>query len=120
MVALDIGSVARTRFDHVGVQGALDEKSWSITTRTEFTRHSLEFTNEQFANDLSLALRVGHARQRVKETVLGLHMNQFDAELASERLFDLFALVLSHETGIDEHARQLRTNGLDDERGRNR
>ena len=58
-----------------------------------------------------------HAGECVEEAILRLDVDQFDTELAGERLFDLFALVLSHQTGVDEDAGELAADGLGDERG---
>jgi hypothetical protein len=43
-------------------------------------------------------------------------VDQLDAELAREGLFDLLALVLAHESGVDEDAGELRADGLGHER----
>ncbi len=67
---------------------------------------------------LRFCLGVGHTGERVEESILRLHVDQLDAELTSERLFDLLALVLSHESRVDEDAGQLLPDGLGDERRR--
>ena len=120
VVALDSGGVARSGFDHVGVQRALDEEARTVTALAEFARDGLELTDEEFADDLSFGLGIDDARERIEESVLGLHVDQFDTELARKCLFDLFALVLSHETGVHEDARQLVTHRLGDQGRRHR
>ena len=67
----------------------------------------LELADEQLADDLALGLGVGDAGEGVEEAVLGLHVDQLDAELAGEGLLDLLALVLAHQTGVDEDAGEL-------------
>ena len=46
-------------------------------------------------------------------------MDQLDALMPAEGLDDLVAFVLAHESGVDEHTRELMTDGLVHERGRN-
>jgi hypothetical protein len=45
-------------------------------------------------------------------------VDQLDALVALERLDHLLALALAQEPGVDEHARELRADGLVNERGR--
>ena len=116
VVALDVGRVPRARLDDVGVERALDEEARTVAAPAELERHGLELADEELADDLALGLGVDHARQGIEEPVLGLHVDQLDAELAGERLFDLLAFVLSHEPGVDEDARELAADGLGHER----
>ena len=56
------------------------------------------------------------AGQTLEEPVGGLHVDELDALVSLERLDDLLALVLAHEAGVDEHARELVADGLVHER----
>ena len=86
----------------------------------EVARDGLELADEELADDLALGFGIGHPGERLEEPVLRLHVDQLDAELTRERLFDLLALVLAHETGVDEDAGELGPDGLGDERRRHR
>ena len=55
--------------------------------------------------------------RRSKKRSRGAHVDELDALVAPERLDDLLALALAHQPGVDEHARELRTDGLVHERG---
>ena len=55
-----------------------------------------------------------------EEPVGRLHVDQVDVELTSERLGDLVGLALAHETGVDEHARELVAHRLVHEGGGDR
>ena len=69
--------------DDVGVERALDQEPRRVAARAEFARDRLELADEQLADDLALAPRGRDARERVEEPVLGLHVDQLDAELVA-------------------------------------
>ena len=56
-------------------------------------------------------------RQLGEETLLGLHVNQRDVEVAAEGLLHILALVLAHEAVVDEDAGELVADGLVGEEG---
>ena len=85
VVALDLGGILGAGFDHIGVQRAL----YQVGGVVNVFRHLLEDTNEGFADDLPLALRVGDAGKGFEESVLRLDVHQVHVERASERLFHL-------------------------------
>ena len=66
---------------------------------------------------LALLLGVEDAGQSVEEPVGRPHVQQLDAEVATERLDDLLALASTHEAGVDEDARELVADRLVDEGG---
>ena len=74
--------------------------------------HLFEDTDEELADDLALALGVGHPGQGLEESVGGLHVDQVDVELAAEGLLHLLGLVGPHEPGVDVDTGELVTDGL--------
>ena len=113
MVALDDGGIAEAGLDHVGVNGTLDEE----IDLADFFGLGFKDADELLADDLALGLGLGYARKLREEAVLGVHADKVDIPLG-ERRFDLVALILAHETVIDEDAGQLISDGLGHERGR--
>ncbi|CAB4834767.1 unannotated protein [freshwater metagenome] len=79
-------------------------------------RRVLEHADEELTDDLALAFGIGHAGERIEEAVGGPHMHELDLLIAPERLDDLLALALAHESRIDEDTRELGADGLVDER----
>ena len=123
VVRLDVGGRVAARLDHVGVERALHQElrtfavpvpapSASPSAGAEVARHLLEDADEQLADDLALALGVGHPGQRGEVTVGRLHVDEIDLELATEGVLDLVGLAGAHEAGVDEHAGQLVAHGL--------
>ena len=78
----------------------------------------LEHADEELADRLALLLRVDDALQALEETIGHAHVDELDALMPAKRLDDLLAFVLAHEARVDEHARELMTDGLVHERGR--
>ena len=72
-------------------------------------------------NSSPIALRLSsgsmHALEPLEEPVGGPHVDELDAEVAPEGLDHLLALVLAHEAGVDEHARELGADRLVHEGG---
>src|SRR5437868_12342587 len=94
--------------DHVGVQRPLNEKPHV----TELPRFLLENANELLADDLSLLLRILDAGETRQETLLRIDVSKRHMEVTSESLDDLLGFVFAQEPVIDEHARELISNGL--------
>ena len=107
VVALDDRGAAEAGFDHVGVDRALRKE----VDRADFLRLFLEHADELLADDLALALGIGHAGELFKEAVLGVHTDKVDIPLIKCGL-DLVALVEAHEAVIDKNAGELRADGL--------
>ena len=78
----------------------------------------LEDPDEQPPDRLSLLLGVAQARQGLKKSVCRLHVHEIEGELAQKCCLHLFALTGAHEAGVDEHRRQLVTDGLVHKGGR--
>ena len=118
VVALDDRrrAVAAATLDDVGVQGSLHEELGV----GDATRVLFEHPHEQLADDLSLGLGFGHTTQALEELRAGVDVDQFDAQIALERLDHLVALVLAHQTGVDVDTGELRADGLVHEGGRHR
>src|SRR6185437_5940550 len=98
VMALDVGRGLRPRLDHVRVQRPLDEE---LRARL-FTRDLFEDANELLADRLPLRLGVGDAREPRQEPIGGLHVDQWDSEMAREGLLDLLRLALAVQAVIDE------------------
>ena len=114
MVGLDGGVVGTTRFDDVGVEGALDEVSGVGELGGDF----LEDADERRSDDLAFLFGIGHAGERGQEPVGGFDVDEIDVELASERLLDLVGFAEAEQPGVDEDAGQLIPDGLVHERRR--
>src|ERR1039458_10003899 len=115
-MTLDSRALPRPRLDDVGIERSLHEKTRAVAVFGEVARDVLELSDEELANDLALGLGIGHAGEGAKESVLGLHVNEINPELAGEGLFNLVALVLSHKPGVDKDTGQLRPPGFGNER----
>ena len=81
---------------------------------------SSKHADEQLADRLALLLGIDDAGEPLEEAVGGAHVDELDALMPAERLDDLVAFALAHESGVDEHARELVTDRLVHERGRDR
>ena len=114
VVRLDDGVVVAPRLDDVGVQRALHQEARVL----QVARHLLEHPDECLADDLALALGFENVVERVKKPVGGLDVHQVDVELTQEGLFHLFGFAESQQAGVDEYARELVTDRLVHERGR--
>ena len=118
MVALDNRScsVGATRLDEVRIQRPLDEElRFGDAPGVLF-----ENPDEPLADGFALRFGLGQPSQRLEERRAFVSMNQLDAEVTTEGLHNLSAFVLAHQTSVDVHAGQLRTNRLMHERCRHR
>ena len=122
MVRFDVGRVARTRFNDVRVERSLDQelRPFIASACSKFTSDFFKDANEQFANDLALALWVRDPRQGFEVAVFSSHVNEVHLEVLTEGGVDLVAFAFAHEAGVDEHTGQLIANGFVHERCSNR
>ena len=102
MVALDGGAAAHAALDAVGIDGALEQE-----VRAGLAGLLLKHAHEQLADDLALALRIGHALQRLQKALGRIHMDDVQAQVVLVGFEHLFGLVLAQQAVIHEHAGQL-------------
>ena len=69
---------------------------------------------------MALGFRIGHTRQKIKETIGRVHIDQVRAHLVPEDLDDLLGLALAKEAVVHMHADQVLTDRADEQRGDNR
>ena len=89
VVALDLGRRLVARLDDVGVQRALREEANAVKRRGLLE----EDVPELLADDPALEFRVGHAGKQREVAVLGVDVNEIDAEGVAERVDNLVGLV---------------------------
>src|SRR5262249_34623649 len=112
VVRLDVRRAgAAARFDHVGVERALDQEL-DVAGGRYLARCTLESANELAANDLALLLRVDDAGRRTEEAGGGLKDFGLDPGRRDVVLLDLLALAGSQQAVIHEDARHLVTDGF--------
>ncbi len=104
MVRLD----AVLRFEDVGVDRPLSEELYAL----EFSRLLGEDLDEDTADDLALSFGIRHARERVKEAVDGVDVDEIDVELLAEHAADLLGLALAEKSVIDVDAAETAADGL--------
>src|SRR4029453_10866404 len=80
----------------------------------------LEHVDEERADDLALALRVGDAGEAAEEQLAGIAMHQRNVVVVAEQRDDLIALALSHQPVVDEDAMELIADRLVDKHGGDR
>ena len=106
MVGLD-----RAALEDVGVDSALGEEADAVQLRGFLG----EDVDEHLADDLALALGIGHARQLVEEAVDRVHVDEVGVHLVPEHPDHLLALAFAHEAVVDVHAGQLLADRLDEQ-----
>ena len=119
VMALDDGCVILAGLDDVRIDGALCEVVHLADLRADLLAHLLEGADELRADRLALVLGVGQTLERGKELVLFVHADEVEIPLG-ERLLDLVAFVLAHQTVVYEHAGQLIADCLREQSGCNR
>ena len=99
------GFTAQSALYHIGIDGSLYQEIHG----TDLLRLFLEYTDELFADDLSLMLRLGYTCQLAVETLLRIHTDEVQIVIAvgTEDCFYLIALVLTKQTVIYEDTGQL-------------
>ena len=113
VVALDnSGLTAQTALNDIRVNGTLCQEIHLADLLGLLFKH----TDELFADDLALALRLGDTSQFCKVAFAGIHTDKVDIKAVgiarAEYRADLFLLVLTQQTVIHEHAGQLLADGL--------
>jgi hypothetical protein len=108
VMALDVGGpAAAAGLDHVGVQRALHQVfNVGIAGAQRVSHGALERADELAADDLALALRVGHSGQRLEEPVLSVDSHQPGPGGRDEITLHLGTFAGAQQTVVDEHARQ--------------
>ena len=99
MVRLYNSGIACTAFDNIGVNRTLYKKIDLAYLLCFF----LKYTDEFFADGLSLCFGVGYTFKLADKTVCGIYSDEVYIPVL-KRLLDLVALVLSHKAVINEHA----------------
>ena len=100
-------------FNDVGVDGALREKFDAF----ELSCFFFENSDELRADDLSLCFGVVNARELVKKTVNGVHINEVGVHFFFENADDLLGFTFAEQSVIDVNANELFSDGFDKERG---
>ena len=106
VVGLDhCGFAAQSTLYHVGINGSLYQEIHG----TDLLRLFLEYTDELFADDLSLMLRLGYSGQLAIETLLRIHTDKVQViiTVGTEDCFYLVALVLTEQAVIYKDTGQL-------------
>ena len=93
-------------FDHVGIEGALDQ----VTHVAEFQRFALERLDELTADDLALFFRVGRSTQGSQELPGGIDHPAVEVK-RPEHLLQLFGFLFPHHAVIDKYTGQLLPDG---------
>ena len=95
-------ATAQAAFHNVRVDGALCQKVYS----TDLLGLVLKHTDELFANDFTLALRLGNTGQLAVKTFAGVHADKVDVELAAlaEHFANLLTFVLAQQAVVNNHA----------------
>ena len=116
MVQLDRGGRAVDRaaaFDHVGVKRSLGQEFSAL----DAGRLVGEAVDEGVPDAATLLLRVDHAGQGVEEPFLGMDHVQIALEMVAELLDNRLGLALSQQPVVDQDTRELRPDGLREQRG---
>ena len=114
-MALDDGRLAddRNRFDDVRIECSLREE----IDRSELRRLALEDLDERRADDLSLQLRIGDARQTIHEEARRVHEHERQLQ-PLESFSHLRRFVQPQHAVVDENAGELLADrAVKDQRG---
>ena len=105
VVRLDHCRFAKARFDHIRIDGSLYQE----VHRTDLLGLFFKYTNEFFANDLTLLFRFCHSCQLVIKTLLCIDTNevQIIRSIRSEYCFHLVPFIFTQKTVIHEYTGQL-------------
>ena len=98
---------------NVGVDGTLGQEGDAL----QLPGLVGEDGDELLADDLTLALGVGHAGQQAQEMVGGIDIDQIGVQAVLKHLDDTLGLVLAHEAMVDVDADELLADGLDQQSG---
>src|ERR1700722_5536115 len=101
------GSGATAGLDHVGEERALDEEACLLLATGKLGGLLLEDAYELGADRFALGLGLGDTFELLQKTSLRVDCHKWHLEGVPEGLYDLFALVLAHQTVVNEHAGEL-------------
>ncbi len=110
-------ATGRQRFDHIGVQSALDQESDVGPTASGLL---LEDLDEGVPDSPPLLLGIGDAGQPFEERIGRIHDAKVDAQMASEGGLHLLPLMQAKETMVDEYAGESVAHGPVHQHGRDR
>ena len=113
MMAFDHGSAAGTGFDHVGVDGSLQQKLGAAY----LFRLPLEHADEALADYLALFFGLGDSRELREEVFLRVDLDDVETHILAVEVHDLIRLVLAEQAVIDEYAGEAVADGAGYERG---
>ena len=100
VVAFDGGAGLRAAFDDIRIDGALEQ----IVRAAELFCLLLEHADELLADDLALALGLGHAGEAVEKAPARVHGDDVEAELIAVEAEHLLSLVLAQQAVIHKDA----------------
>ena len=109
-LGVDVGASA---LNHIGIERALGEVIKGPKPLALLFKHANEFG----ADDAALLLRVGNASELVDEALTGIDVLHIDVEALVEELDQKLGLAFAHEALVDEHAGELITDGLVQQKG---
>ena len=107
MMRLDAGFA----FQNIRPDRALGQEGDAVQLAGLFGKDVDEFA----ADDVSLLLRVGDARQLVQEAVSGIHVDEVRVHLAAEHFDHLFGFALAQQAVVHVHTNQLLAHGFDEQ-----
>ena len=110
VVGFDHSGIAQAGFDHIWVDGPLDQE----IHRSDLLRLFFKYTDELCPDDLPLLLRLFCAGQLTVKTLLGIDPDevQLVGAFRPEHRLHLIALVLAQQAVIHEDTGQLAADSL--------
>src|SRR5690554_1864108 len=106
----------RSGFNHVRIDSALGQPVHIL----DLCGFSIEHINKGITDDLALLLQIVLALELGQEQIFGIGTDNLHAHVAGEHVHHLIAFVQAQQAIIHEHAGQLVTNGLVQQRGGDR
>ena len=114
MVSLDALSVLAlggARFDHVGVDGALQQE----TRMTQRGGLGFKDADEMFTHDAAFLFRIANSLESIKEFNGSVHYHQFAFKSGAQGGGHLLTFLLAKQTGVHEDGNQLVADGAVDQ-----
>ena len=109
-LGVDVGASA---LNHIGIERALGEVVKGPKPLALLFKDADEFGTD----DAALLLGVSNARELVDEALTSIDVLHIDVETLVEELDQKLGLAFTHEALVDEHARELITDGLVQQKG---
>ena len=100
----------RYRLDHIWIECALSEES-VVALLFKFFDLLVENFDKAIADDLTLFLRIGDSFEAIKEEFRFLSNTDVEVEVIAVKLLDLFSLMETEQSIIDEDTGQLPADG---------